>query len=568
MSTYNTKNQIFMTEIEARVISKLETFNKNVVYELKLKVDEDEFNRRMLDKAAANDVGKLFLDVIEIKNDIYNLKEVLNSKADEVDKIQPATEEELIKLQQNKAEKMDLENLKNDLLRLEGIVDQLDEGYSEGESYDEYDDEDSQVEDVISLGEAGSQGKDDDDAEDDEEFFGDDDPAKKLADKAKQLTSMGKMGGTGFDAIKKLGDIESKADELKAKHEEEQKNELKPLSKDDTDKLQAEEKDKNGTSQRKKTIDNNDLKQELKKGEIPDKEHNEKSAVGTTDVDCGETTNSMNMTMNTFKQGNSRVCAIKKQETSKSKRHGLSRMSSKMSISTRRRGGGGRGGADSKEVNELKLNMKMVLEDCRKLKNFEHESEATFRRFESTLVELKKKNDLFISQHNAITKKQDEIELQHQNAMEETEKRTKQVIKIYKDIQKLINDFKTEYSYGFKKIIKAEVDIGVLNNQVKFIKNKIKPKKEEKFDKEELIKEIDGKFDVLYQQVAEMATDQAEFNIRIQKDQENLKEPLHAEITKIREESNMMLRELERTQQNNRDIVLHKMTQSMYEPKD
>ena len=273
----------------------------------------------------------------------------------------------------------------------------------------------------------------------------------------------------------------------------------------------------------------------------------------------------MAMTMNTFKQGPSRAAGIKKQETMRSRKRGLSRMSSKVSMSTRRRGGKGGGGANSKEVNELKLNMKMVLEDLRKLKNFEHESEQTFRRFENTLVDLKKKNDLFISQHNIITKKQDEIQQQHNDGMVESEKRTKQVIKIYKDIQKLINDFKAEYTYGFKKIIKAEVDISSLNQQVKFLKTKIKPKKEEKFDKNELLKEIDNKFELLYQQVSEMATDQAEFNLRIQHDQQNLKDPLHAEMSKIREESSMMLRELERTQQNNRDIMMQKMSHSMYE---
>lgn len=52
-----------------------------------------------------------------------------------------------------------------------------------------------------------------------------------------------------------------------------------------------------------------------------------------------------------------------------------------------------------------------------------------------------------------------------------------------------------------------------------------------------------------------MATDQAKFNSKIQNDQNKLKEPLEAEISKIKQESGIMMRELERTQQANRDLM-------------
>lgn len=292
--------------------------------------------------------------------------------------------------------------------------------------------------------------------------------------------------------------------------------------------------------------------------------HEKKSIASTANIDCNETTNSMGMTMGTINNGNSRANGLKKQETVKSRKRGLSRMSSKMSISTRKRGGGGRGGADSKDVEELKLNMNKALEDIRKLRNFEHESEATFRRFENTLVDLKKKNDIFVSQHNIITKKQDEIEAEHIKSMEISSQRTKKVVQIYTDIKKMITDFKTEYRYGFKKIIKAEVDINALNQQLKFVKSRVKPREdEEKLNKDDLIREIDKKFEILYTQISEMALDQANFNHLLQREQENLKEPIEAEITRIREESNIMMRELERTQKNNREIIVHKMASGL-----
>lgn len=445
----------------------------------------------------------------------------------------------------SKAERAELENLRGELQRLEGIVSQLEGDYSDEDSYDEYDDEDSQVEDVISLDERASQSAPE---EEEEEFFeGDDDPSKKLADKAKELANKTLLqGATGLEPIKKVGEYEEKVDKLK---EEMQKD--------------AEEAKK--TANRKNTDDlitkNKELEQEDKKKllDVADK----KSIPSTTDVNCAETTNSMAMTMNTFNNGPSRACQLKKQETTiKSKRRGLSRMSSKMSISTRRRGTRFRG-ADHKVINELKLNMNKALEDIRKLKSFEHDSELTFRRFENTLVDLKKKNDMFMGQHNVIIKKQEEIEKQNEESVQISSEHTKKVVQIYKEIQKMINTFKSEYTYGFKKIIKAEVDINFLNQQLKFIKTKIKPK-EEKINKHELLKQIDNKFELLYQQVSEMAEDQAKFNSKIQREQENLKEPLEVEISKIREESNIMLRELERTQQNNREMLVNRLNKSAY----
>ena len=169
-----------------------------------------------------------------------------------------------------------------------------------------------------------------------------------------------------------------------------------------------------------------------------------------------------------------------------------------------------------------------------------------------------------MSQHNKITKKQDKIEEVHSTTMGEAKEQTQKVVKIYKDIQRMISNFKIEYRHGFKKIIKAEVDINYLNQQLKFIKTKIKPKKEEKFNKEQLLHEIDEKFEILYKQIADMATDQAYFNSKIKKGQESLKEPLKVEISKLREESNIMMRELKRTQNNNREILRHKMNKSMY----
>ena len=204
------------------------------------------------------------------------MQEVLEGKADDSNKA-TATEEELMMLQKSKADRAELDKLITDFKRIESIVDQLDGDYS-GDSYDEYDDEDSQVEDVISLGDNGSQDKDEDD---DEEFFeGDeDDPAKKLADKAKELTSKNVIAGTGFEPTKKLGDFEAKAEELKAKLEDEEKKNGNEDAGNEGSKAQT----------RKASLDNNDLKQDLHKDGSPVNKKAEatieKSVDDTTHVD-------------------------------------------------------------------------------------------------------------------------------------------------------------------------------------------------------------------------------------------------------------------------------------------
>ena len=64
-----------------------------------------------------------------------------------------------------------------------------------------------------------------------------------------------------------------------------------------------------------------------------------------------------------------------------------------------------------------------------------------------------------------------------------------------------------------------------------------------------------NKFELIYEQVTFMATDQARFNTKIQSDQNRLKEPLEIEILKLKQESDNMMRELERTQKANRDLM-------------
>ena len=118
-------------------------------------------------------------------------------------------------------------------------------------------------------------------------------------------------------------------------------------------------------------------------------------------------------------------------------------MSSKVSMSTKKKQGGKKaGGADSKIVSELQLNVKKLLEDVRKLKNFEHETGLSFKKIDKTFDEIKLRNYEISEEQEKINKASEDILEQHTNAMNDLEEKTKRVVKIYNDIQKMINDFK------------------------------------------------------------------------------------------------------------------------------
>jgi hypothetical protein len=166
-------------------------------------------NRRVNEKTSTKDFSILYLEVNKIKGDMSGIQERLERKVDQQMMIPSATEDELNSLQRSKADRVELEELKMEFNRLDKVMAQLGQEYSEGDSYDEYDDEDSQVEDVISLGEPSVE----EDADGD--VFDEEDPSKKLADKAKQLTSKNLTQSTGFEQFKKVGENEEKPGQIK-----------------------------------------------------------------------------------------------------------------------------------------------------------------------------------------------------------------------------------------------------------------------------------------------------------------------------------------------------------------
>ncbi|CAI2387265.1 unnamed protein product [Moneuplotes crassus] len=555
----NSNVKISPGRIERTVLSKLDSaiaaFQTTISTLLKSKIEREEFYEKFREKASMAELGTIQLEVASQKTKIGLLNQAVERKADEEAKIPAPTLEELERLEKIKANKDEVEDLRLQIERLEGLIHKMEEEEYSQEDYSEsYEGEESE-EDVISL-------------EDIEEI------PKPLPMKMDEIQ----------EEKPEAKSKEEKSDNLKIKQEKDPKN---PDGKDQSNpKIELGELSKitkkdqhidllNIQTPKESTTKNVDLMHEKAES---DKQTPSRSAFSKTmkydfkpdkDKDGSvrdKTPPEKREEEKSKRSGSSRKESIGRSSRVKKKKSKLSRMSSRVSKAskqTRRIIGGG---ADSKVVNELQLNVKKLLEDMRKIKNFEHDSDLTFKRIHQSIEELNRKNELFKIEHNSIKKKQDDIQNEHSKAMSQIEDKTVKVQKIYKDIQTMINNFKKEYRYGFKKIIKAEVEIGDLKTQVKFIRNKLLPKDQLKqFKKEDLLKEIDVKFDILYGQVTEMATDQANFNTKIRDNQDKLQEPLEIEMGKLRQENELMLREIERTQQANRELINNVMKGNLTE---
>lgn len=332
--------------------------------------------------------------------------------------------------------------MKHELNRIGGIVDRIKDEFSEGEDYEgDTENESSEADEVGSLG-AGVKkiNKDsDDEAEDDEEFFQGDpekdknkpkpnEPEKPLNDEKEKGLSQ-TMKNNAYEILLK---------------EEREKNEIKLNIEPEL--TEIKEKPKKIEIQ----IQNSDLPPAVSNKPATTKKAGRK----TSEANNFENTIGTNKESQGLKPSESKESSLDQRSVKRSVKRGLSRMTSKASMAIKRKGGArGGGGADSKIVSELQLNVKKLLEDVRTLKNFEHESGLTFKKIDKTFEELKLQNLEIVKQQDFITKRNDEIASQHQNAMDELKEKTKRVVKIYHDIQTMIDGFQKEYRYGFKKII-------------------------------------------------------------------------------------------------------------------
>jgi hypothetical protein len=151
ISIYEVKNVTFKNEIETRVDIKFHGFNEIINKQLDLKINADEFYNKIRSKANLKVVSGLQLELSQQKERIKRNEAALERKVDGEDKISTPTLEEISRLDEQKASKSEVEQLRQEISRLEIIINRLDHGYSEGEGFSSrYEGEESE-EEVLSL---------------------------------------------------------------------------------------------------------------------------------------------------------------------------------------------------------------------------------------------------------------------------------------------------------------------------------------------------------------------------------------------------------------------------------
>jgi hypothetical protein len=151
ISVYEVKNVTFKNEIETRVNTMLYSFNETLNKQLDLKINADEFYNKVRCKANMKVVSGLQLELSQQKEMIKRNKVALERKVDGEDQIPTPTLEEIARLDEQKASKIEVEQLRQEISRLEIIINRVDRGYSEGEGFSSrYEGEESE-EEVLSL---------------------------------------------------------------------------------------------------------------------------------------------------------------------------------------------------------------------------------------------------------------------------------------------------------------------------------------------------------------------------------------------------------------------------------
>ena len=239
----------------------------------------------------------------------------------------------------------------------------------------------------------------------------------------------------------------------------------------------------------------------------------------------------------------------------------LSRMSSKLSsMSKNKNKAGFKGKMEeiTKKIKEMSLNIERTMEDVKRIKSQEKERDDIIKVFTDSVKSLQSQHEKWIQANENIEIRQDQIDSIISETISTVNSKAKEVSNTQKSISKEINDFKEEYKEGFRRILKWEINIREIKNNINLIQKKLKesdkdPKSETNFSK--FMCKIDAQFDILYKRIKVMAEEQSEFNIGIKNQQDMMMKPTQVQINTMRQENKMIHKELERTQIANREML-------------
>ena len=77
LGTYLTRNETFLKEVDMRVENALISFNQNLIMVLKEKVNIEDFNRRIREKASLTELSGLQLEITSLKDQVKVMRQIV-----------------------------------------------------------------------------------------------------------------------------------------------------------------------------------------------------------------------------------------------------------------------------------------------------------------------------------------------------------------------------------------------------------------------------------------------------------------------------------------------------------
>ena len=172
----------------------------------------------------------------------------------------------------------------------------------------------------------------------------------------------------------------------------------------------------------------------------------------------------------------------------------------------------------TKKIKEMSLNLERTMEDVKKIKSQEKERDDIIKASTDAMKILQNSHDRWNQDNEEVKLRQNQIDSVISETIKTIKSKAKEVSNTHTDIIKAINDFKEEYKEGFRRILKCEINIREIKNNINLLQKKLKDSEKEsnsQINVNKMMCKIDAQFDILYKRIKTMADDQSEFNVKI-----------------------------------------------------
>ncbi|CAI2384634.1 unnamed protein product [Moneuplotes crassus] len=598
--------QIFQADLQRTIENRLDEFSCKFSDLISKKVDASFYKETLDSKAAKTELNKTNEQVMEFNEKMELLNQYLEKlRRDEEEKRNPV-QNEIDRLDNDKADQLEFMELQQKVIDLKEIVDSFDE-----DDEDEFDDEDSVEEDVLSLNQSGnnlnanSNSASDKDEQKVEENAEEQQPEEENKDQTiNEVASVEKRKEVLHD-MPDMSQIKSIIEENPLTMPLKTVVKTNSVSPADSPQYLQKINLSNIDTQKEVHLQDDDFKspiikpvkidmtQKSKRDTTPDpatpavhlksteKEESVSketprieaapSVMNSTAAAKNESGFNFNNTKESFNKSSfTKTSKVQRKETESTvkSRSKLSRMNSKMSMVSSRRKGPGAGLKTkidelNKKVQISNLNMEKALEDFKTMKNQEAQRHERFQEMDDLVTYLQKNYDQWLDEHQEIIIRHQELDEQYNKGLVDISDKYSKISKIYKETKQMVEANRKAFKDGFERIIRCEVNQQEDHRRIQVLQNKIKedmlskalPNESLEKLQENYAGNVDEKFEVLYDRIHQMATDQADFNLKMKKSLDRLGAPIQKQMETMIKENELMHIELERSQNHNRELL-------------